>query len=598
VEFRILGPLQVLDAGRELPLGSPKERALLAVLLLNAGEVVSRERLIDGLWGDSPPPTAGRALNVHVSQLRKTLARNGRDPISTRSPGYTLKVEREQLDAARFKQRVTDARARVAAGDVQAANSVLRQALALWKGPALAGVELESTARNETRRLDDLRLAAQMDLIDCDLALGSHEAVIGELETLVAEHPLHERLRGQYMVALYRAGRQAAALSAYQEARQTLLGEVGLEPSVALQRLERAILNHDPALEAPAGIPRPLARARPGVPRRLRDHVSFAVASAGFVIALAVAVAVVATTRHARVRVPPNTIAVISRTAGTVTRSIPVDLRPTSIAAGPKAVWVLNRGSATLSEIDPRTLKRVRTIGIGGYPSSLVVRGRTAWLADAGAGYVSAVNLNDGRVVRRNVASSHPNAPAIGAVLAAADHALWITRPWPPGLVPVAATDGRFPPPTPHRKSIPLPDTPNAAAFNGELWVTSGTSGTVSVIHLQSRQLVAHIPIGRSPVAVAVGGGAAWVATVGDDTVSRIDPAVFQVVAKIHLRAAPTALALDVTEGALWVASRDGGTVARIDTRSNRVVKTLRIGNKPIALAVALGHVWVTVDSR
>jgi predicted ATPase/DNA-binding SARP family transcriptional activator len=251
VEFRILGPLQVLDAGRELTLGSPKERALLAILLLNAGEVVSRERLIDGIWGDSPPPTAGRALNVHVSQLRKSLARNGCDAIATRPRGYTLNVDREQLDAARFEQLVADARARVASGDVQAASSLLRQALALWGGPALAGVELESTAQNETRRLDDLRLAAQVERIDCDLSLGLHEEVIPELETLVAEHPLHERLRGQHMLALYRAGRQAAALASYQEARRTLTDELGLEPGVALQRLERAILNHDPALEAP-----------------------------------------------------------------------------------------------------------------------------------------------------------------------------------------------------------------------------------------------------------------------------------------------------------------------------------------------------------
>src|SRR6266545_4423549 len=161
MEFRILGPLQVLDGEVEVPLPSRKERELLAVLLLHAGAVVSRERLIDELWGESPPPTAGKALNVHVSQLRKTLARNGHEPIATRPPGYALRVEPEQLDAACFERLVAEARERAA---------------------ALDGIELESAARTEAARLEELRLVAQMDRVDCDLALGSHDEVIAELE--------------------------------------------------------------------------------------------------------------------------------------------------------------------------------------------------------------------------------------------------------------------------------------------------------------------------------------------------------------------------------------------------------------------------------
>jgi predicted ATPase/DNA-binding SARP family transcriptional activator len=256
VEFRILGPLQVVDGRRELPLGSPKERELLALLLLRAGAVVSRERLIEELWGESPPPTAGKALNVYVSQLRKTLARNGDSAIATRPPGYVLEVEPERVDAARFERLVAEARERVSAGDVAAASRLLREALALWRGPALHGIELEAAARNEIGRLDELRLAAQMDRIDCELSLGFHEQLLGELEALVVEQPLRERLRGQLMLALYRSGRQADALRCYREARETLVGELGIEPSMPLQRLERAILNQDPALEAPAGIPR------------------------------------------------------------------------------------------------------------------------------------------------------------------------------------------------------------------------------------------------------------------------------------------------------------------------------------------------------
>jgi DNA-binding SARP family transcriptional activator len=267
VEFRILGPLQVLDDGREVPLGSPKERALLAILLLHPGDVISRDRLIDELWGESPPPTAAKALRVHVSQLRKQLAQNGHTtPIATRTPGYAVHVDPEQVDAGRFERLVAEARDHAAAGDVSTAREVFRNALALWRGPVLEGIEFELSTRNELARLEDARLSAQMDRIDCDLALGSHEELIGELEALAAEHPLHERLRGQLMLALYRSGRQADALRVYREASETLVRELGLQPSPSLQRLERAILNHDPALEAPAGIGGAAATAPDTIP--------------------------------------------------------------------------------------------------------------------------------------------------------------------------------------------------------------------------------------------------------------------------------------------------------------------------------------------
>jgi len=262
VEYRILGPLEVVDEGEPVALGRLKERLVLAVLLLHANEFVSRERLIDELWGESPPPTAKKAVNVYVSQLRKALTRNGHDPIATADGGYRIEVGSDELDAAHLRQLLANARERTAAGELEAAAEPLREALALWRGPTLAGLLLESHGRDEVAQLDELRLTALMDRIDCDLALGRHEDALGELQVLVGEHPLRERLRAQLMLALYRADRQAEALEAYQEAREVLVEELGIEPSPMLQRLQQGILIQDPALELPAGIAAPNGFAR------------------------------------------------------------------------------------------------------------------------------------------------------------------------------------------------------------------------------------------------------------------------------------------------------------------------------------------------
>src|SRR5437868_7147317 len=253
MEYRILGPLEVADEGEPVPLGRLKERLVLAVLLLHANEFVSRERLIDDLWGEAPPPTARKAVNVYISKLRQTLTRDGHDPIVTADGGYRLRVEADLLDVDRMRALVVRAAEHMADGESEAASKLLQEALAFWRGPTLAGLSLESFGRDEIAQLDELRLTALMDRIDCDLALGRHEQALGELNVLVREHPLRERLRAQQMLALYRADRQAEALEAYAAARRMLVDDLGIEPSEALQRLQQAILRHDPSLETPEG---------------------------------------------------------------------------------------------------------------------------------------------------------------------------------------------------------------------------------------------------------------------------------------------------------------------------------------------------------
>jgi DNA-binding SARP family transcriptional activator len=252
MEFGVLGPLAVWKDGREVPLAASKQRAVLAVLLLRANEPVPTARLVDELWGERPPSTAVKAAQVYVSQLRKTL---GEGVIETQPTGYVLRLEAEALDSGRFESLLDRGRSLLAGGAAEKAAEELRSALALWRGPALADFQYEPFARNEAGRLEELRLVALGLRLEADLALGRAAEVVPELEALVQEHPLRETLRELLILALYRAGRQADALAAYQDARAALVDELGLDPGEALQRLEKAILQHDRSLDPSSAAP-------------------------------------------------------------------------------------------------------------------------------------------------------------------------------------------------------------------------------------------------------------------------------------------------------------------------------------------------------
>ena len=251
MEFRVLGPLEVLDdSGVPVILRSSRERAVLALLLLSPNRVVSSERLADDLWGDRPPESAAHALQVNISRLRKALRDAGaEDVLVTRSPGYLVEVDPDAVDAARFEALLARSREESARGDHANAAATLREALGLWRGPALADVADAPLARAEAARLEEARLTALEERLDADLACGRHGELVAELDALTRAHPLRERLWGQRMVALYRSGRQADALRAYQDLRTVLGDELGLDPSSTLQRLEGAILRQEPELD-------------------------------------------------------------------------------------------------------------------------------------------------------------------------------------------------------------------------------------------------------------------------------------------------------------------------------------------------------------
>jgi DNA-binding SARP family transcriptional activator/class 3 adenylate cyclase len=247
LEFRVLGPLEVVGEQGALELGGPKQRATLAILLLSANRVVSVDRLADELYAGAAPVTALKQVQRQVSDLRKLLGPAA--AIETRPPGYTIRLAAEQLDLSAFERLTADGAEALAAGDAQRARELLRQALGLWHGPPLADLTYESFARTPIERLEEIRLAALEQRIDAELALGRHRELVGELQELVTEHPLRERFHEQLMLALYRSGRQAEALEAYRRARLALTEDFGLEPSPALQQLERRILTQHASLE-------------------------------------------------------------------------------------------------------------------------------------------------------------------------------------------------------------------------------------------------------------------------------------------------------------------------------------------------------------
>jgi DNA-binding SARP family transcriptional activator len=270
-EFRILGPLDVRVDGTSVPIGGPKQRALLALLLLSANRVVSRDRLIGELLSDQVAASADHALRVQVWRLRKALGRGSDDEprLIGRAPGYLLRVEPGELDLEAFEQTVAQGRNALADGRAEEAADALYAAATLWRGRPLADLEFEPFARVEVERLEELRLTAVEERVEAELVLGRHALLVPELERLVADHPFRERVRGQLILALYRSGRQAEGLEVYRETRKLLNDELGLEPGLGLKELEKAILVHDPALATTPSRPETRASFSRVSPQRL-----------------------------------------------------------------------------------------------------------------------------------------------------------------------------------------------------------------------------------------------------------------------------------------------------------------------------------------
>ena len=570
MEFRVLGPVEVLQDGRELPLGGPKQRVLLALLLLRANEAVSRDRLIDGLWGERPPPSAAHTLDSQVSRMRKTL---GEGRLVTRSPGYLLRVEPGELDLDRFERLYRRGREALVRGAATEAADALRSALALWRGPALVNVLYEPLGSSEAEQLEERRLLALEDRIDADLELGRSDELIPELEALVRDHPLRERLLGQLMLALYRSERQGEALAALQAARHRLAEELGLEPGPHLRQLERQILQHDPALAAP--------RARSRRDRPLGRPVAVAVG------ALAIAAAAVAgvvlgigqPTASRAVLQNGNTLVSVDAHSGRIGAGMALDGGTTAMKEAGGSVWLADPNDDTVSRVNAATASVVDRIPVGGAPGDLAVGGGSVWVARTLAGTVSRIDPQTGAITQTSHLGGNPSALAYGT------GSLWIADSGAESLTRLDTATGKA------TQSVSLAVHPSAVALAaGAVWVASHDAGTVTEIDPTSGATLATVPVGQGPAALALGAGSVWVANELAGTVSRIDPKAPKVVATIVTGSGPSAVAF--ADGAVWVANEFSGDVSRIDPRGN-TVKSVDVGGRPASLAAGRSSVWV-----
>jgi YVTN family beta-propeller protein len=583
-EFRVLGTLEVVDRDGPLALGAPKQRALLAVLLLHRGEAVSTDRLSDEIWGEQPPASAHKLVQGYVSNLRRAL---GDGLLVTEGRGYVLRVEPGQLDVGRFETLVAQGRGALEQGDALTAAAVLREAIEVWRGPPFADFAYEPFAEAEIARLEESRLAALEDRIEADLASGESARLVGELEALVRERPLRERVRGQLMLALYRSGRQADALQAYQDARRELLDGLGLEPGRALQELERAILAHDPALESTA--PRSSPRPRRPAGRGRRGRALIMTGAAVLLAAITLVAVKLASSGTTTIRVAPNSVAAIDVRSDRVVGAVPVGDRPGGIAFGWGSLWVANLDDQTISRIDPGTPRTLGVVRVPGPPTGIAAGPRGLWVVESAetssvlVGRVDPVFNTFGTVARiGNVVPSGPGA------IATQGNSVWVA-PSTGELTRLDGIAGKF-----AWQRDPNASPAGIAIGEGATWLTDTEAN--NVVRVDSSGLPTPIGVGNAPTGIAVGAGGVWVVDSLDDAVVRIDPDTRSVSATIPVGQSPAGVAFGA--GSVWVANSGDGTVTRIDPHTDKVQATIAVGGSPQAITIADGKAWVTVDEQ
>jgi DNA-binding SARP family transcriptional activator/ABC-type transport system substrate-binding protein len=581
MELRLLGPLEVLVSGRLVEFGARQQRLVLALLALHPNEVVAADRLIDELWGETPPTTAAKSLQVQISRLRKVLAEEGSDRLLTRAPGYLLVLREGERDIDRFEQLIEQGRSYVAASEPARGLEALRSALALWRGPPLADFTYDSFALPEIARLEELRLTAVEERVDAELALGRHAALVGELERLTAENPLRERLRGQLMLALHRSGRQAEALEQYERGRRALADELGLSPGEILSRLHQAILRRDPALGPPH------ERAHALVPAAVARH-GRPIALVGVLLLVAAALAAIVlrpwSGEEQSITLTGGSLAAIDVAHDRVDAQVHVGEAPSAIGYGRGSLWVSSTADGTLSRIDAKTRRAIGpTISLGTTPAGLAVTGNAVWIADADDAVLLRIDLRYRTIERIRLQSART--PAADVTFGAGS--IWVALPYPGTVVRVDPSTRRI------VKRVPVRGADVLAYGNGVLWVGGyDVSPTLTQIDARTNATAPTVPRLTNPISgMAVAADAVWVATPLDDTIWKVNARGF-VERSVKVGASPQALS--IADGEIWSANAGDGTLSQVNQETSEV-RRLAVGNRPLAVLARGRDVWVGV---
>jgi ABC-type transport system substrate-binding protein/DNA-binding SARP family transcriptional activator/sugar lactone lactonase YvrE len=609
--FGMLGPLTVQRDGSALNLGGRQQRAVLALLLCEAGHAISVGRIADALWGEQPPASFQATVQTYVFHLRAILEpdrpRGSAGHVVVTEPGgnYRLDLSDSPLDASAFEDLVRRGRLALETGEPGEARSLFDQALGLWRGEVLADLAALDFVVPVAARLHELRLSTLEARIDAELALGHHRTAAAELDRLVADHPLREELHAQRIVALYRSGRQSDALAAFRELRTRLRDELGVEPSPPLQELNTRVLAQDPALrwvgadgalavvngepdaaapDGPASLvaTRPTGRSILQVFRRPWSRRAVAVSAAVVVVAAAgTTAAVIALYRSpARANLVANSVGAV-RPDGSIAAAVAVGTNPVAVAYGHGALWVANRADGTVSRLDPQTPSVGKTLHAGAVPEALTVTSDDVWVANVAAGTVTRINIRGNRLADTVKVGSEPTAIASDA------HGVWVANRGDNTIQRIDPDSGKVDEP------IDVGAHPDGIAVDGDtVWVANGGDGTVSRIAWRTNA-VHLITVGSGPKGIAVSGGDVWVADQLDQTVTRIDKNTERT-QQISVGDGPDSVV--VANGSIWVSETHTGVLNRIDPATN-ARQPIALGVSPRGLAATGSHVWVAAGA-
>ena len=581
MRFLLLGPFSVVDGDRNVAVGRGNERALIALLALHANSVLSTDRIVDAMWGELPPATARDMVRLYVSRARSRIG----DRLVTEATGYSLRTENGEVDAAeleRLRRAGTDA---LAAGDAAAAVTFLREAVGLVRGEPLAEFAEFPFAREETPRLDELRLGTTEDYYDALLTAGEAAELVPALEQLVEENPYRERLRGQLMLALYRAGRQTDALARYQEGRRLFADEVGIEPSPHLRELERAILQHDVELTPARRVRRDGESAQGADSRRARHRPRRLIVALVALLVLGVGTAAVVLAQAGRpaglASLPARSVGVVNPRSGVIEDAIRLPGMPVDLIGSAGRVWVAMGEPHAIGEVDPssRTLAKTIPLPFGVIPRRIGPATGGIWIADSYSGSITRLDAGSRALGRPEKLFSGTRISFAGG-----PGTLWAAGGQRGVAVSLDPRSGTV------IRRVPKLDAPYAIATGyGALWLAAANRAEVQSVRGTH---IAQIAISSQPVAIATGRGAVWAVSSSDGKLWRIDPRQRDAVGSTDVGQYPTSVA--VGNGSVWVGSTETRTLLRVSPRkSGVVVQKIHVGRPVRALAFYDGRLWV-----